>query len=192
DVFMYYDKLGMSCVPKSWNISDDVGQIEYIFSDKTGTLTQNVMDFKKCTINGVSYGEAFTEAQIGIVRREGGDADAVAARAREKLAADTVMMVDMLRKMYDNPYMREENLTFIAPSYVADLGGQAGEEQQKATEHFMLALAVCHTVITEHTPGDPPQIEFQAQSPDEAALVSTARDCGFTLLGRSNDDLIVN
>ncbi|GLA93417.1 hypothetical protein AtubIFM61612_010613 [Aspergillus tubingensis] len=192
DVFMYYDKLGMSCVPKSWNISDDVGQIEYIFSDKTGTLTQNVMDFKKCTINGVSYGEAFTEAQIGIVRREGGDADAVAARAREKLAADTVMMVDMLRKMYDNPYMREENLTFIAPSYVADLGGQAGEEQRKATEHFMLALAVCHTVITEHTPGDPPQIEFQAQSPDEAALVSTARDCGFTLLGRSNDDLIVN
>ncbi|PYH97716.1 phospholipid-translocating P-type ATPase domain-containing protein [Aspergillus ellipticus CBS 707.79] len=192
DVYMYYDKLGMSCIPKSWNISDDVGQIEYIFSDKTGTLTQNVMDFKKCTVNGVSYGEAFTEAQIGIVRREGGDADAEAARAKEKLAADTTEMVGLLRKIYDNPYLREDAITFVAPKYVADLDGQSGEKQRKMTEHFMVALAVCHTVITEHTPGDPPQIEFQAQSPDEAALVSTAKDCGFTLLGRSNDDLIVN
>ncbi|KAL4997062.1 hypothetical protein BDV10DRAFT_170610 [Aspergillus recurvatus] len=192
DVFMYYDKLGISCIPKSWNISDDVGQIEYIFSDKTGTLTQNVMDFKKCTVNGVSYGEAFTEAQVGLVRREGGDADAEAARAREKIAVDTTRMIKMLRKMHDNPYLRDEDLTFISPDYVADMGGQSGEAQRQATKHFMLALAVCHSVITEHTPGDPPQIEFRAQSPDEAALVGTARDCGFTLLGRSNDDLIVN
>ncbi|KAL4912226.1 hypothetical protein BDW62DRAFT_195155 [Aspergillus aurantiobrunneus] len=192
DVFMYYEKLGIACIPKSWNISDDVGQIEYIFSDKTGTLTQNVMDFKKCTVNGVSYGEAFTEAQIGLVRREGGDADAEAARAREKIAADTSKMIGLLRGLHDNPYLRDENLTFVSPDYVADMSGQSGAAQKQATEHFMLALAVCHSVITEHTPGDPPQVEFKAQSPDEAALVGTARDCGFTLLGRSNDDLILN
>ncbi|KAF7592101.1 hypothetical protein BBP40_000706 [Aspergillus hancockii] len=192
DVFMYYDKLQISCIPKSWNISDDVGQIEYIFSDKTGTLTQNVMDFKKCTVNGVPYGEAFTEAQIGMVRREGGDADAVAASERERIATDTVKMLDLLRKIHDNPYLRDESVTFISSNYVADLGGQSGGAQRKSTEHFMLALAVCHSVITEHTPGDPPQIEFKAQSPDEAALVGTARDCGFTLLGRQGDDLILN
>jgi phospholipid-translocating ATPase len=56
----------------------------------------------------------------------------------------------------------------------------------------MLALALCHSVITERTPGDPPRIEFKAQSPDEAALVATARDCGFTVTGRSNDGIIVN
>ncbi|KAL2842245.1 hypothetical protein BJY01DRAFT_216819 [Aspergillus pseudoustus] len=192
DVFMYYEKLEIACIPKTWNISDDVGQIEYIFSDKTGTLTQNVMDFKKCTVNGVSYGEAFTEAQIGMVRREGGDADAEAARARAKIATDTTRMIQMLRARHDNPYLRDENLTFVSPAYVADMNGQSGAAQKQATEHFMLALALCHSVITEHTPGDPPQIEFRAQSPDEAALVGTARDCGFTLLGRSNDDLILN
>ncbi|KKK13156.1 hypothetical protein AOCH_003583 [Aspergillus ochraceoroseus] len=192
DIFMYYEKLNIYCIPKSWNISDDVGQIEYIFSDKTGTLTQNMMDFKKCTVNGVSYGEAFTEAQIGLVRRQGGDADAEAARAREKIVMDTTRMIEMLRKLHDNPYLRDENLTFISSDFVADLDGQSGEAQRQATAHFMLGLAVCHTVITEHTPGDPPQIEFKAQSPDEAALVGTARDCGFTLLGRSGDDLIVN
>lgn len=192
DSFMYYEKLGISCVPKSWNISDDVGQIEYIFSDKTGTLTQNVMEFKKCTINGVAYGEAYTEAQLGMKRREGINADEEAARAREQIAADRVRMLEMLRKIHNNPYLRDEKLTFVSPDFVADLEGRSGEEQKQATAHFMLALAVCHSVITEHTPGDPPQIEFKAQSPDEAALVATARDCGFTVLGRSGDDLLLN
>lgn len=31
-------------------------QVEFIFSDKTGTLTQNIMIFNKCSINGKSYG----------------------------------------------------------------------------------------------------------------------------------------
>ncbi len=43
DVEMYYEKIDQPCIPKSWNISDDVGQIEYIFSDKTGTLTRGAM-----------------------------------------------------------------------------------------------------------------------------------------------------
>ncbi|KAJ6151320.1 hypothetical protein N7470_007914 [Penicillium chermesinum] len=192
DLYMYYERLGLYCVPKSWNISDDLGQVEYIFSDKTGTLTQNVMEFKKATINGVSYGEAYTEAQIGMRRREGANVEEEIAQARAKIAADGKRMLEGLRRVHDNPYLRDENLTFIAPSYVDDLEGRSGEEQQAAAEHFMLALALCHSVITEHTPGDPPQIEFKAQSPDEAALVSTARDCGFTVLGRSGDDLLLN
>ena len=40
-----HPQLDHPCVPKTWNISDDLGQIEYVFSDKTGTLTQNVMEF---------------------------------------------------------------------------------------------------------------------------------------------------
>src|SRR5437773_10096430 len=58
---MYYEKLDYPCVPKTWNIADDLGQIEYIFSDKTGTLTQNVMKFRKCTINGVTYDLSSTD-----------------------------------------------------------------------------------------------------------------------------------
>jgi phospholipid-translocating ATPase len=75
---------------------------------------------------------------------------------------------------------------------VDDLAGESGREQQTANENFMIALAVCHTVVTERTPGDPPKIEFKAQSPDEAALVATARDVGFTFVGRQEDHLIVN
>ncbi|KAI9748069.1 MAG: c-5 sterol desaturase, partial [Chaenotheca gracillima] len=192
DTFMYYDRIDYPCTPKSWNISDDLGQIEYIFSDKTGTLTQNVMEFKKCTINGVPYGEAYTEAQAGMQKRQGIDVEAEGAKAREQISRDRVRMLEESRKIHDNPFLRDEDLTFVAPDFVTDLAGSSGEVQQQANEYFMLALALCHSVISERTPGDPPTIEFKAQSPDEAALVATARDCGFTFLGRSNDGLIVN
>ncbi|KAK4948210.1 phospholipid transporting ATPase, partial [Elasticomyces elasticus] len=192
DTAMYYDKLDYPCTPKSWNISDDLGQIEYIFSDKTGTLTQNVMEFKKCTINGIPYGEAYTEAEAGLRRREGVDVEKEAAEMGAQIAEARIEMLQELRTLHDNHYLRDENLTFVSPDFVRDLGGRSGEEQKSACEHFMVALALCHTVITETTPGDPPEIEFKAQSPDEAALVATARDCGFTVLGRHNDDLMVN
>ncbi|EXJ83729.1 phospholipid-translocating ATPase [Capronia coronata CBS 617.96] len=192
DVYMYYEKLDYPCTPKSWNISDDLGQIEYIFSDKTGTLTQNVMEFRKCTINGRAYGEAYTEAEAGMRRRQGIDVEAESARINQQIAESRRSMLSMLRQTHDNPYLHDDQLTFVSPDFVADLNGRSGEEQARANEHFMLALALAHTVITETTPGDPPTIEFKAQSPDEAALVATARDVGFTVLGRTNDDLHVN
>ncbi|RMD43517.1 hypothetical protein DV735_g1625, partial [Chaetothyriales sp. CBS 134920] len=192
DVEMYYEKLDYPCTPKSWNISDDLGQIEYIFSDKTGTLTQNVMEFKKCTVNGLSYGEAYTEAEAGMRRRQGVDVEAEARQVHDHIEASRKEMIDYLRKTHNNPYFHDDELTFIAPDFVHDLNGRSGPEQAAANAEFMIALALCHSVITETTPGDPPHIEFKAQSPDEAALVATARDCGFTVLGRTNDDLHVN
>lgn len=192
DTEMYYDRIDYPCTPKSWNISDDLGQIEYVFSDKTGTLTQNVMEFKKCTINAIPYGEAYTEAQAGMQKRQGVNIKEESAKALKQIAEDRTTMLRALRELHPNPYLHDEELTFVAPDFIRDLTGFSGEEQQKANEDFMLTLALCHTVITERTPGDPPKIEFKAQSPDEAALVATARDCGFTVIGRINDGIIVN
>ena len=44
-------------------------QVNYIFSDKTGTLTQNLMEFKKCSIGGVEYGRGYCEASIPFASR---------------------------------------------------------------------------------------------------------------------------
>ena len=44
-------------------LNDDLGQVGYIFTDKTGTLTANLMQFRKCLVDGISYGVG--ESDIG-------------------------------------------------------------------------------------------------------------------------------
>lgn len=192
DIHMYYDKIDYPCTPKSWNISDDLGQIEYIFSDKTGTLTQNVMEFKKATVNGLAYGEAYTEAQAGMQKRQGIDVEVEGAKAREQIARDRVEMITELRRIHNNIYLDDDNLTFVAPDFIHDLRGVSGDEQAKANAHFMLVLALCHTVLPDKVSDNPPRIDFKAQSPDEAALVATARDCGYALVERTGSGVVIN
>ncbi|TGO52916.1 hypothetical protein BELL_1623g00010 [Botrytis elliptica] len=148
------------------------------------------MEFKKATINGRPYGEAYTEAQAGMQKRLGIDMEKEGELARAEIAEAKVKVLKDLRELYANPYLHDEDLTFIAPDFVEDLSGKYGSEQQHATERFMLALALCHTVIAEEVPGD--VMTFKAQSPDEAALVATARDMGFTVLGNTSEGINLN
>lgn len=59
DKEMYYAKNDVSAKSRTTTLNEELGQIQYIFSDKTGTLTQNIMAFNKCSINGRLYGDVY-------------------------------------------------------------------------------------------------------------------------------------
>lgn len=191
DVKLYYDRLNFPCTPKLWSISDDLGQIEYIFSDKTGTLTQNVMEFKKCTIGGKLYGLAYTEAKQGMDKREGIDTLKESEIWEQKIKDDKRDMIDLLSKVSNNDQFRETALTFVSSEYVRDILEDENREQGEANERFMKALALCHTVVTEDNEVDASLRDFKAESPDEAALVAVARDLGIVFKERTRKSILI-
>uniref|UniRef100_A0A665UWK8 Phospholipid-transporting ATPase n=1 Tax=Echeneis naucrates TaxID=173247 RepID=A0A665UWK8_ECHNA len=64
DVEMYYSETDTPAMARTSNLNEELGQVKYLFSDKTGTLTCNVMNFKKCTIAGITYGSVTTSFKI--------------------------------------------------------------------------------------------------------------------------------
>ncbi|WVF68924.1 hypothetical protein IAT40_003698 [Kwoniella sp. CBS 6097] len=189
DAEMYYEPYDTPCVPKTWNISDDLGQIEYVFSDKTGTLTQNVMEFKKCSIQGIPFGEGMTEAMMGAAKRDGQETGRAMEDQEVELDALKKKMLDMMRHTINNRYLREDKLTLVAPDLVSKMANPSDPLRPHIIDFFR-ALAVCHSVLSDTPePTKPFELDYKAESPDEAALVAAARDVGFPFINKNNNFL---
>ncbi|KAI9104583.1 hypothetical protein DFS34DRAFT_603703 [Phlyctochytrium arcticum] len=182
DVDMYWEPTNESCIPKSWNISDDLGQIEYLFSDKTGTLTQNKMDFLRCTIGGVVYGKGYTD----VTAEKAG----IDPPTRSRLTSEAVLeMFRSSQEVYKNPYLNPENLTgFVDDTLWNDF--TSDPRQAENIRSFFTMLALCHTVLPPNWTGG--ETTYAAQSPDEQALVTAAKGVGFTFLNRIMDQVQID
>ena len=187
---MYYKPHDTACVPKTWNISDDLGQIEYIFSDKTGTLTQNIMEFQKCSIHGTAYGEGITEAQRGSAVREGRTQELDPKEMEKRLRKLKDDMIRTMEHAFKNRYLQRGKLTLISPRLAADMVDREGAQRERIAAFFR-ALAICHSVLPDRpdAQNDPWKVAYKAESPDEAALVAAARDVGFPFIARTKDGI---
>lgn len=55
DIEMYHEESNTPAVARTSNLNEELGMVKYMFSDKTGTLTRNVMEFKKCSVGKTVY-----------------------------------------------------------------------------------------------------------------------------------------
>ena len=163
DLEMYHEETDTPAMARTSNLNEDLGQVNTILSDKTGTLTCNVMEFFKCSIAGVSYGAGVTEVEKSNALRRGEAINEV-----------------------ENPGLKKYHERFFN-FYDERLMDQAWvkREDREVIEMFFRLLAVCHTVIPEGKP-IPREIKYAAESPDEAALVVFAKALGFFFHKRDN------
>ncbi|KAH9950331.1 phospholipid-translocating P-type ATPase [Amylocystis lapponica] len=200
---MVYKKTNQPTLARSWNLSDDLGQIEYIFSDKTGTLTQNVMVFRQCSVGGRAYkGDSPSDVDItkvGILEEpedlhlshsSGSHSPSgkhsiqdPSENVPDPLAADGVKLSDHVLTHFHDSLLSAD----IASAVGAELGASSAEHARRLNGFFS-TLALCHTALISVDPHTN-TIEYKAQSPDEAALVQAAADVGFIFRGRDREIL---
>lgn len=135
---MYDPDTDTRTVARSTTVSD-LGQVEYIFSDKTGTLTQNVMTFKRCSVDGMVFGEPIgktTSSEEGHFTHQ--------FHALERLLSPSHIPVLGLNK--DTPS--------AGPSRGETLPNETDEIRPSGflsfnAEMFLRVMSLCHTVVVE-------------------------------------------
>ncbi|KAK1329132.1 hypothetical protein QTO34_011311 [Cnephaeus nilssonii] len=149
DKKMFCAKKRTPAEARTTTLNEELGQVEYIFSDKTGTLTQNIMVFSKCSVHGRSYGDVF---------------DVLGHKAEVGERPEPV-------DFSFNP-LADQKFLFWDPTLL-----EAVKMGDPHVHEFFRLLSLCHTVMSEEK--NEGELFYKAQSPDEGALVTAARNFGF-------------
>ena len=158
--FIHRDKDIPDTVVRTSTIPEDLGRIEYLLSDKTGTLTQNDMQLKKIHVGTVSYASDAMSEVASYVKQGFGSGD---AKNQSVLSGS-------------------QGLSGSATRSRREIGQRVRD--------VVLALALCHNVTPTTEEIDGKEITtYQASSPDEIAIIRWTESCGLRLAHRDRHSM---
>lgn len=100
-----YDKANdQPALANSSDLNEELGQVEYLFTDKTGTLTENLMLFRRCSIDGNVYMEKNCDGNLYLLPPSGKEEEAVKLSSWEVKEEEEILIIIKLlgkRKIYD-------------------------------------------------------------------------------------------
>ncbi|RDX96739.1 putative phospholipid-transporting ATPase 4, partial [Mucuna pruriens] len=204
DIQMYDEETGTPADARTSNLNEELGQVDTILSDKTGTLTCNQMDFLKCSIAGTAYGVRSSEVELAAAKQIASDLE-----DEDSDLSNFPMPKAKAQVSWDNVRKSEEiELETVVTS-------KGDEDQKHAIKGFgfeddrlmncnwlkepnaddilmfFRILAVCHTAIPELNE-ETGVYTYEAESPDEGSFLVAAREFGFEFCRRTQSNVFVN
>lgn len=205
DIHMYDEETGKTAQARTSNLNEELGQVDTILSDKTGTLTCNQMDFLKCSIAGTAYGIGSSEVELAAAKQmaidleeqgnelsnfpmcknSSGDSwDTASGLGAGEIELETVI----------TSKEEKEHKNVIKGFSFEDVrlmgGNWSKEPNADVIELFLRILAVCHTAIPERNE-EIGGFNYEAESPDEGSFLVAAREFGFEFCRRTQTSVYV-
>jgi phospholipid-translocating ATPase len=209
DIDMYDEESDTPLEARTSTINEELGQISYIFSDKTGTLTNNSMRFRRMSVAGTAW---LHDTDLREEAAREGERQRLIHKKRSIKGKKAVR-----RKSYADETNRTSSVRISTASTSMHLPGHltrpksinqgkpfhGGNTMQmleyiqrkpytlfaRRVKFFILSMAICHTCIPEEDAAG--KISFQAASPDELALVQGAQELGYLVIDRQPNTLTV-
>ncbi|XP_071921511.1 probable phospholipid-transporting ATPase 4 isoform X1 [Coffea arabica] len=208
DMRMYDELSGKAVEARTSNINEELGQVEMILSDKTGTLTCNQMEFRKCSIEGISYGGEINEVDLAASRRmnvdveryrisiDGSDSTGESIEMFEYSVAEADAKQAVLGCDHAIENSDIEHRRIPASGKEPNIKGFNFRDDRlmdKMWIHgsnvhdmimFFRVMALCHTGIPVED-GNSKRLKYEAESPEEVTFLIAAQEFGFKFCQRT-------
>ena len=206
DTELYSFKYKKLCFAKSVSINEELGNVNYIFSDKTGTLTCNKMEFKYCIIGETCY-QYKDKEENGIVDIEDSqfkNMENIKIYGKNKKMIDSSQLNE-----YNNIQKNTNNYKTVIPNknfrikykqigrhYFDSLLKSENENiSKKLKEDFNLirefwtAISCAHECVCSNNENEE---KYSGISPDDVELVKAASNQGFSFMKSNNNIRKIN
>ncbi|CAG9785399.1 unnamed protein product [Diatraea saccharalis] len=184
DADLRCEETGKPALANTSDLNEDLGQIEVLFSDKTGTLTKNLMVFKACSIKGCIYEE-----------RDGKLYDTDRFDEAVDYTNDEVKFFFTILALCHSVQISNEDMKKLSARLSITPNPLDFFKRRKIKSSAANGKAMngavndipWDTLLSENNS----KMDYQGSSPDEKALVEAACKVGITFLGEDGNNMLV-
>ncbi|XP_040284216.1 probable phospholipid-transporting ATPase IF isoform X3 [Bufo bufo] len=112
DLDLYHEESNQRAQVNTSDLNEELGQVEYVFTDKTGTLTENEMQFRECSVNGIKYQEINGKLVPEGVTVDYVDGASTSLSLEEELFFKAVSLCHTVQISYEQPNSCVDGLRF--------------------------------------------------------------------------------